>query len=126
LANGVKYSTIANGSGPSVVPGQTASVLYTGYLASNGQIFDASLFHGTAPFNNPGGSILDAHFQQILIDRPTDLLIAGAVYPLVAKITIRISLALRASFSSRSSRSSSATGILYSTCIAITVEKSIA
>jgi len=51
LANGVKYSTITKGTGPSVSSGQTASVLYTGYLASNGQIFDASLVHGTAPFS---------------------------------------------------------------------------
>ncbi|MFM7129646.1 MAG: FKBP-type peptidyl-prolyl cis-trans isomerase [bacterium] len=51
LNTGVKYATIAKGSGPAAVAGQTASVLYTGFLASSGQIFDASLAHGTAPLS---------------------------------------------------------------------------
>ena len=49
FTTGVKYATITRGSGPVAAAGQTASVLYTGFLASNGQIFDASLAHGTAP-----------------------------------------------------------------------------
>lgn len=56
LAAGVKYATIARGSGPVAGAGQTASVLYTGFLASNGQIFDASLAHGTAPLSFKLGS----------------------------------------------------------------------
>lgn len=56
LATGVKYATIARGSGSMAGAGQTASVLYTGFLASNGQIFDASLAHGTAPLTFKLGS----------------------------------------------------------------------
>ncbi|MDR3635281.1 MAG: FKBP-type peptidyl-prolyl cis-trans isomerase [Isosphaeraceae bacterium] len=51
LANGVKIATIVPGSGPQIQSGQTASVLYTGYLAKNGQIFDDSINHGGAPFS---------------------------------------------------------------------------
>lgn len=50
LAGGVKVATIAPGSGPQIQAGQTASVLYTGYLAKNGQIFDDSVKDGGAPF----------------------------------------------------------------------------
>jgi peptidylprolyl isomerase len=50
LAGGVKAAIIAIGSGPEIQAGQTASVLYTGYLAKNGQIFDDS--------NNDGGTPL--------------------------------------------------------------------
>ena len=56
LTTGVKYATIARGTGPAAVTGQTASVLYTGFLASTGQIFDASLAHGTAPLSFKLGS----------------------------------------------------------------------
>lgn len=56
LTTGVKYATIARGTGPAAVTGQTASVLYTGFLASSGQIFDASLAHGTAPLSFKLGS----------------------------------------------------------------------
>jgi hypothetical protein len=51
LAGGVKIATIAPGSGPQVQAGQTAGVLYTGYLAKNGQVFDDSLKHGGTPFS---------------------------------------------------------------------------
>ncbi len=50
LAGGVKIATITPGSGAQIQSGQTASVLYTGYLAGNGQIFDASISHGGTPF----------------------------------------------------------------------------
>jgi hypothetical protein len=50
LAGGVKIATIAQGSGPQIQSGQTASVLYTGYLAKNGHIFDDSLNDGGSPF----------------------------------------------------------------------------
>jgi hypothetical protein len=50
LASGVKVATIAPGSGPQIQSGQTANILYTGYLAKNGRIFDDSISHGGAPF----------------------------------------------------------------------------
>jgi hypothetical protein len=50
LAGGVKIATIAQGSGSQIQPGQTASMLYTGYLAKNGHVFDDSLNDGGAPF----------------------------------------------------------------------------
>ena len=48
LAGGTQYATIARGSGPAIRTGQTPGVFYTGYL-STGQIFDATLLHGTTP-----------------------------------------------------------------------------
>lgn len=51
LAGGVKVATIAPGSGPAIQSGQTASVLYTGYLASNGHIFDDSVNDDEGPFS---------------------------------------------------------------------------
>ena len=51
LAGGVKIATIAPGSGPAIQSGQTASVLYTGYLAKNGHIFDDSINDGGTPFS---------------------------------------------------------------------------
>jgi FlaG/FlaF family flagellin (archaellin) len=50
LADGVKTATIAPGSGPAIQSGQSASVLYTGYLATDGFIFDDSANHGGEPF----------------------------------------------------------------------------
>jgi hypothetical protein len=46
LAGGVKVATIAPGTGAAIQSGQTANVLYTGYLAKSGKIFDDSLSHG--------------------------------------------------------------------------------
>ena len=51
LANGVKIATIASGSGPEIQSGQTANMLYTGYLAKNGRIFDDSINDGGTPFS---------------------------------------------------------------------------
>jgi FKBP-type peptidyl-prolyl cis-trans isomerase len=51
LAGGVQIATIAPGSGPGIQSGQTAGVLYTGYLAKNGQIFDDSIRHGGTPLS---------------------------------------------------------------------------
>ncbi len=48
LSNGVSIATVVPGSGPKIQNGQTAGVLYTGYLA-NGQVFDSSLSHGGTP-----------------------------------------------------------------------------
>lgn len=42
IANGVKVAIVAHGTGPAIQSGQYAEVLYTGYLAKNGTIFDAS------------------------------------------------------------------------------------
>ena len=56
LAGGVKIATIAPGSGPAIQSGQTANVLYTGYLAKNGQIFDDSINDGGAPLSFTLGS----------------------------------------------------------------------
>ncbi len=50
LTGGVEVATTADGSGPAIQSGQTANVLYTGYLARNGRIFDDSI--------NDGGSTL--------------------------------------------------------------------
>jgi FKBP-type peptidyl-prolyl cis-trans isomerase FkpA len=51
LSDGAKYATIVPGSGPAITAGQTANVLYTGYLAKNGAIFDDSADHGGTPFS---------------------------------------------------------------------------
>ena len=51
LAGGVKVATVAPGSGTEIQAGQTANMLYTGYLAKNGAIFDDSMAHGGAPFS---------------------------------------------------------------------------
>ncbi len=56
LADGVNIATVAPGSGPQIQAGQTASVLYTGYLAQNGQIFDDSSKEGGAPLSFVLGS----------------------------------------------------------------------
>ncbi len=51
LSDGVQTATIAPGSGPGIQAGQTANMLYTGYLAKNGHIFDDSAEHGGTPFS---------------------------------------------------------------------------
>jgi FKBP-type peptidyl-prolyl cis-trans isomerase/Bacterial Ig-like domain (group 3) len=51
IGGGVKIATIAPGSGPQIQAGQTANVLYTGYLASTGQVFDDSISHGDTPLS---------------------------------------------------------------------------
>ena len=56
LSTGVKIATVTPGTGPAIQTGQTASVLYTGYLASNGQIFDDSANNGGTPFQFKLGS----------------------------------------------------------------------
>lgn len=50
LSDGVKYATITAGSGPAVQTGEQANVLYTGYLTSNGHIFDDSADHGDTTY----------------------------------------------------------------------------
>ncbi len=56
LSNGVSIATAVPGSGQQIQDGQTANVLYTGYLAQTGQIFDDSLDHGGAPLSFVLGS----------------------------------------------------------------------
>jgi len=51
LANGVKIATIASGTGPAIQAGQTANVLYTGFLSKKGTIFDNSQSHGGIPMS---------------------------------------------------------------------------
>lgn len=60
LSDGVKYATITAGSGPAIQSGQYASVLYTGFLASNGKIFDDSSNDGgsTFPFQLGAGDVI--------------------------------------------------------------------
>jgi hypothetical protein len=53
---GVQIATTTPGSGPQIQAGQTANILYTGYLAKNGQIFDDSFSHGGAPMGFKLGS----------------------------------------------------------------------
>ena len=51
IGGGVKIATITPGSGPQIQSGQTANVLYTGYLAKNGHVFDDSINDGGTPFD---------------------------------------------------------------------------
>ena len=51
LPGGIKIATIAAGAGVEIQPGQTANVLYTGYLASKGHIFDDSIDDGGTVFS---------------------------------------------------------------------------
>lgn len=50
LSDGVEIETILPGSGPGIASGQTADVLYTGYLAKSGKIFDDSVNDGDMPY----------------------------------------------------------------------------
>jgi hypothetical protein len=49
-SDGLGIATIANGHGAAIRQGETASMLYTGYLAADGTIFDYSDAHGGTPF----------------------------------------------------------------------------
>ena len=53
LPGGVKFATVGQGqgAGAAIQIGQTASVLYTGYLAKTGQVFDASINNGGSPLS---------------------------------------------------------------------------
>jgi hypothetical protein len=48
LGGGVKFAIVTPGSGTPIQDGQTATVLYTGFLAKNGDIFDDSDTDGQA------------------------------------------------------------------------------
>jgi hypothetical protein len=64
IGNGVKIATIAPGGGATLQNGQTAHVMYTGYLAKNGTIFDASLKDGGTPLTyTVGGGMLIPGFD---------------------------------------------------------------
>ncbi len=56
LPGGVKIATVTPGMGLGIQGGQTANVLYTGYLAKNGHVFDASVNHGGTPFSYTVGA----------------------------------------------------------------------
>lgn len=62
MAGGLKVATVETGSGPGIAAGQTASMLYTGYLARGGSIFDDSDDHGGAPFT----FTVDASPEQVI------------------------------------------------------------
>ena len=49
IGSGVKVATIEPGTGPAIGAGQTANVLYSGYLASTGKLFDDSANDGGSP-----------------------------------------------------------------------------
>ena len=49
IGNGVEISTVTQGSGAAIQTGQTASVLYTGYLQKTGAVFDDSIADGGTP-----------------------------------------------------------------------------
>jgi FKBP-type peptidyl-prolyl cis-trans isomerase FkpA len=50
LGGGLKAATVVSGSGPAITAGQNAFMLYTGYIARDGKIFDDSDDHGGEPF----------------------------------------------------------------------------
>jgi hypothetical protein len=56
LSDGVKIATIASGTGAGIQTGQTANVLYTGYLSTNGHIFDDSINDGGTPLSYAVGA----------------------------------------------------------------------
>jgi hypothetical protein len=51
IGNGVEISTVTQGSGAAIQNGQTASVLYTGYLQKTGTVFDDSSDDGGTPLS---------------------------------------------------------------------------
>ncbi len=56
LPGGTKVATVVPGFGTQILSGQTANLVYTGYLAKTGQIFDDSMSHGGAPISFPVGA----------------------------------------------------------------------
>jgi FKBP-type peptidyl-prolyl cis-trans isomerase FkpA len=49
-SGGLEVATVVPGSGAAITAGQTAEMLYTGYLYEGGSIFDDSDAHGGSPF----------------------------------------------------------------------------
>lgn len=49
-ADGLRIATVIPGSGDALQAGQTATVMYTGYLAANGRIFDYSDAHSPGTY----------------------------------------------------------------------------
>lgn len=68
-ADGVKIATVEAGSGPALQAGDVGTVLYTGYFASNGKIFDDSSAHGSAgAFQlHAGGTDAIAGFSEAVV-----------------------------------------------------------
>jgi FKBP-type peptidyl-prolyl cis-trans isomerase/Bacterial Ig-like domain (group 3) len=56
IGNGVEISTVTQGSGAAIQTGQTAGVLYTGYLQKTGAVFDDSIADGGTPLSVPLGA----------------------------------------------------------------------
>ena len=54
-ASGLQYLEIAPGTGPTPEPGQTIVAEYTGWLQSDGSLFDSSFNEGRTPFEFPLG-----------------------------------------------------------------------
>jgi hypothetical protein len=50
-ADGLRIATVNAGSGATIQAGQTATMMYTGYLAANGKIFDYSDAHAPGTFS---------------------------------------------------------------------------
>jgi FKBP-type peptidyl-prolyl cis-trans isomerase/Bacterial Ig-like domain (group 3) len=68
LDGGVKIAIVTPGSGPGIEDGQTASVLYTGFLAKTGHIFDDSVNDGGTPitFQIGGGQVIPGFNEGIV------------------------------------------------------------
>ena len=56
LSSGVKIATLNPGVGPQIQAGQTANLVYTGYLTKTGEVFDNSAAHGGRPLTFTSGA----------------------------------------------------------------------
>ena len=56
LSNGIKIATLSPGVGPLLKTGQTANLVYTGYLTKTGEVFDDSAAHGGTPLSFTSGA----------------------------------------------------------------------
>jgi len=61
-SDGLKIATVGTGSGTGIAAGQTATMMYTGYLAKGGSIFDDSSDHSPGTFN----FTVDASPEQVI------------------------------------------------------------
>jgi hypothetical protein len=65
LSDGLDVAAIQNGRGKAIAAGETAQVIYTGFLASNGMIFDYSSGHGAGQPTNLTFEV-DANPEQVI------------------------------------------------------------
>lgn len=56
LSNGIKIATLSPGVGPLLKSGQTANLVYTGYLTKTGEVFDDSAAHNGVPLSFTSGA----------------------------------------------------------------------